>query len=51
MLQIQGLPCAKKEKRLRALKVMIRVVMGGEEEVDEVHEIQMPQCPSFSVFF
>lgn len=33
MLRIQGLSCAKEEKRLRGLKVMIRVV-GSEEEED-----------------
>lgn len=35
MLRTQGLSCAKEEKRLRDLKVMIRVMKGGEEEEDE----------------
>lgn len=33
MFRIQGLSCAKEEKRLRGLKVMIGVV-GSEEEED-----------------
>ena len=37
MLRIQGLSCAKEEKRLRGLKVMIRVMTGSEEEEDEAY--------------
>lgn len=37
MFKIEGLSCAKEEKSLRDLKMMIRVVMGGEEEEDEAY--------------
>lgn len=37
MLKIEGLSCAKEEKILRDLKMMIRVIMGGEEGEDEAY--------------
>lgn len=48
MLRIQALSCAKEEKRLRGLKVMIR--MGPEEEEDEAYEIQMQIGPPIFCF-